>query len=63
MGVSMEHSTLDLTGVDTPAVGEVVTLLGSDGDANITLRDLADAQGTSQTAVLMNFAGRLADGP
>lgn len=63
MGVSMEHSTLDLTGVDTPAVGEVVTLLGSDGDAHITLRDLADAQGTSQTAVLMNFAGRLADGP
>lgn len=63
MGVSMEHTTLDLSGVDSPAIGEVVTLLGSDGDAHISLRDLADAQGTSQTTVLMNFAGRLPDGP
>ena len=63
MGVSMEHTTVDLTGLDAPAIGEVVTLLGEDGVARIGLRDLADRQGVSPTVVLMNFAGRLADGP
>jgi alanine racemase len=59
LGVSLEHTTLDLTGIDSPRVGDEVTLLGrSDGLAN-TFQDLARWFGCGELEALMSFSGRI----
>jgi alanine racemase len=59
LGVSLEHTTLDLTGIDSPQVGDEVILIGqSDGLAN-TAQDLARWFGCGELEALMSFSGRL----
>jgi len=59
LGVSLEHLTFDLLDLDDVAIGEDVVVLGTDGDDQITLEELADWQGGGVLDVLMNFDGRL----
>jgi alanine racemase len=59
LGVSLEHTTLDLTGIDSPQVGDEVTLLGrSDGLAN-TFQDLARWFACGELEALMSFSRRV----
>jgi alanine racemase len=63
LGVSLEHTTLDLTGIDSPQVGDEVALLGrSDGLAN-TFHDLAGWFGCGELEALMTFSRRVAVRP
>jgi len=62
LGVSMEHTTVDLTSFDAPETGETVTVLGVDGGERIGLREIAQRIGQGQTATLLNFSDRLQDG-
>jgi alanine racemase len=59
LGVSLEHLTFDLLDFEGAAIGDTVTVLGSDGDDKITIAELADWQGSRALDVLMNFDGRL----
>jgi alanine racemase len=59
LSVSLEYSSVDLTGVDRSEIGEEVVVLGRSGDDRITLEEMADWQGTSALAVLMSFDQRL----
>ncbi len=59
LGVSLEHTTLDLTDFEDAAVGDEVVVLGRSGGEEITLADLAAWQGTRQHHVLMAFDRRL----
>ena len=59
LGVSLEHLTFDLLGDETVKVGDAVTVLGADGDDEITLAEMASWQGTGLNDLLMNFDGRL----
>jgi alanine racemase len=59
LGVSLEHLTFDLLDLDDVTVGDDVVVLGTDGDDQITLEELADWQGGGILDVLMNFDGRL----
>lgn len=59
MSVTLEHTTLDLTGIDSPRLGEEVLLLGGDGAARITLDDVAGWQGRPPLEVTMTFSKRL----
>jgi alanine racemase len=56
---SLEATTLDLTDVPDPELGEPVVALGEDGSEGITLEDVATWQGTSALEVLMTFSGRM----
>ena len=57
-GVSLEHTTLDLTGIET-AVGDEVVVLGDQGDEAITAVDIAGWQGVSVDDVVLAFDRRL----
>jgi alanine racemase len=57
-GVSLEHTTLDLTGVDGAATGDEVVVLGQQGDDAITAPDLAAWQGVTADDVVLAFDGR-----
>lgn len=59
MSVTLEHTTLDLTGVDSPRLGEEVLLLGGDGPARIALEDVAAWQERPPLEVAMTFSKRL----
>jgi alanine racemase len=59
LSVSLEHTTLDLTGADDPKVGEVVTAIGEDGDARIAIEEVAARQGRTPLEVAMTFSRRL----
>ena len=58
IAVSLEHTTLDLDGVEDASVGDEVTLIGVDGGEEITLDDMAAWQGRSPLEVLCMLAGR-----
>ena len=59
IGVSLEHTTLDLTGIDSPQVGDEATVVGtSDGLSNST-KTLADWFGCGELEAVMTFSGRL----
>jgi alanine racemase len=56
--VTMDMTMLDVT--DKPcAVGDIITLLGRDGNATITVADLAAASGLSPYEILTGLRGRL----
>ena len=56
--VTMDMTMLDVT--DQPCgIGDVVTLLGRDGDATITVADLAAASALSPYEILTGLRGRL----
>ena len=59
IGVSLEHSVLDLSGVPAPMVGDEVALVGTSGDAHITLEECASKLGCAPLAMMMSFSGRL----
>jgi alanine racemase len=59
MSVTLEHTTLDLTGIDSPRLGEEVLVLGGEGPARIGLEDVASWQGRPPLEVSMTFSKRL----
>ena len=59
LSISLEHATLDLSNIDEPRLGEVVTFLGeSDGDA-VSIEEIAASRGCSPLEVTMTFSRRL----
>lgn len=59
LSVSLEHTTIDLTGVEDPRLGEAVTALGSDGDDRITIEEMGERQARAPLEVAMTFSHRL----
>ncbi len=59
LSVSLEHTTIDLSGIDGADTGDSVTLLGRDAEEIITLATLADAWGIQPLEVLMRLSGKL----
>ena len=58
LSVSLEHTTVDLDGMEGVSPGDSVTLLGLDGDEEITLSSIADAWGVQPLEALMRMSGR-----
>jgi alanine racemase len=62
IGVSLEHTTLDLTGIDSPQVGDEATIVGmSDGLSN-SFKDLAEWFGCGELEAVMTFSKRIGTG-
>jgi alanine racemase len=57
--ISMDQAALDVAAVPNIQVGDVVTLIGRDGDAVLTADDLADAAGTISYEVLCGISNRV----
>ena len=60
LAVSLEHLTLDLTGVEEAEVGDAVLLLGEDGEAAIGLDEFAGWSGRRELDTVLALSGRLA---
>jgi alanine racemase len=60
LGVSLEHTVLDLSAVPRAAVGQEVVVLGASGNERIAVEDLARWQGAGVNDVLMSLNGRVA---
>jgi alanine racemase len=58
-GVSLEHTTLDLSDVPDAAVGDEVVVLGAQGEEALTAADLAAWQGVRVDDVVLAFDGRM----
>ena len=58
LSVSLEHTTVDLDGMEGVSPGDPVTLLGLDGDEEITLSSIANAWGIQPLEALMRLSGR-----
>jgi len=63
IGVSLEHTTLDLTGIDSPQVGDEVVVIGQSTGLSNSFNDLARWFGCSELEALMAFSKRLESGP
>src|SRR5262249_34163767 len=59
LGVSLEATTLDLTGVPEPALGDEVVVLGEQANEAIALEEVAHWQEHNPLEVLMTFNGRV----
>jgi len=59
IGVCMDQMFLDVTGVDAK-IGDVVTILGKDGNEAVTPMDLQAQMGQSYLAILSIISGRVA---
>ena len=57
--VSMDLTTIDLTEVPSPTVGDSVILLGQDGDTGIDAQQIARQAGTISYAVLCGISARV----
>lgn len=57
--ITMDQLMIDVSGLDTVQPGEVVTLLGQDGDYAIGAEDWADAIGSISWEILCSFKKRL----
>jgi alanine racemase len=57
--ISMDQAALDVAAVPNVQVGDVVTMIGRDGDAVLTADDLADAAGTISYEVLCGISNRV----
>jgi alanine racemase len=57
--ISMDMTVVDLTEIRAAAVGDVATLLGRDGEAEILLDDVAELAGTISYEILTGFTTRL----
>ncbi|HKF70695.1 MAG TPA: alanine racemase [Stellaceae bacterium] len=57
IGVSLEHTTIDLDGVTDPQVGESVALVDEDAEGGSTLIEFARAQGRSPLATTVALSG------
>jgi alanine racemase len=58
LSVSLEHTTVDLDGIEEVTPGDPVTLLGFDGVEEISLSSIADAWGIQPLEALMRMSGR-----
>ena len=58
LSVSLEHTTVDLDGIEEVSPGDPVTLLGLDGDEEISLSSIANAWGIQPLEALMRMSGR-----
>ena len=58
-GVCMDTTMVDVTDAGDVEPGSVATLLGPDGEEEITLKELASASGTIEYEVLTGFGQRL----
>lgn len=59
LALSLEHCVIDLSNVPAPALGDRVTIIGTDREQQISLLDVAEAQGVSESDVLMSLNGRI----
>jgi alanine racemase len=59
LGVSLEHTVLDLARVPAPKVGQPVIVMGRSGDAAITVEQIARWQGVGVLDVLMTLNERV----
>src|SRR5262249_27801178 len=59
LGVSLEHPTLALSAIPDPTVGNEVAVLGGEGDARVTLEELAGWQQVRPLDVLTALSGRM----
>jgi alanine racemase len=57
--ITMDRIMLDVTQIPDLQVGEIVTILGRDGDVQITADDWANELGTISWEILCGFKGRL----
>ena len=57
--ICMDMLMLDVTGVDSVAAGDVVTVIGCDGGEVIRCEDVAEASGTITNDILCRLGGRL----
>jgi alanine racemase len=57
--ISMDMTVVDISGVPGVRVGDVATLLGSEGRESITVDDVAELAGTISYEVLTGFSPRL----
>ena len=57
--ISMDQAALDVTAVPGVVVGDIVTLIGDEGDATLTAHDLAEASGTISYEVLCAISSRV----
>lgn len=53
--VCLENMILDLSAIDNPKVGEEVVVVGSQGESEVTMENLADWQGSTTQAVMMGL--------
>jgi alanine racemase len=60
IGVSLEHNTLDLTGIDSPQVGDEAIVVGTSNGLSNSAGTLADWFGCSELQAVMTFSKRLA---
>lgn len=60
IGVSLEHTILDLTKVADAEVGDTAVLVGTDGAEEITSGEWATGWNSTPLSLLMGFSGRLA---
>jgi alanine racemase len=63
LSVSLEHTTVDLDGLEEVVPGDAVTLLGLDGDEEISLSSIANAWGIQPLEALMRMSGRFSVQP
>lgn len=67
--ISMDVTVVNITGLDGVGVGDVATLIGRDGDEEITVDEVAAHAATISYEVMTGFSARLprvwrdADGP
>ena len=59
IGVSLEHTTLDLTAIDSPRVGDEVIVVGASDGLSNSFNDLAGWFGCGELEAVMTFSGRL----
>ena len=57
--ISMDQAALDVTALPQVEVGDVVTLIGEDGQVTLTAHDLAEAAGTIAYEVLCAISSRV----
>jgi alanine racemase len=58
LSISLEHARLDLTGIDDAQPGDEVVILGRQDTEEITMREVATANGLYSPAVVPVLVGR-----
>jgi alanine racemase len=58
--ISMDMTVVDITGIPEASVGDTVTLIGRDGEHEITVDEVAAQAGTISYEILTGFTPRLA---
>jgi len=59
IGFSQEYITIDVSTLDQVNIGDEVTVIGSEGNENISLSDIAKLWGTNSLNVLMSLNERM----